>query len=96
MRARYTGFVLRRRRFLERSWHPSTRPEAVDLDDEAEWLGLTVDHHSYEEGDDRGEVTFTARYRDVGATGGDAVRQLVEHGRFVREDDCWFYLDAVD
>ncbi len=96
MRARYSAFVLRRRSFLERSWHPSTRPETVDLDDEAEWLGLTVDHHSYEEGADRGEVTFTARFRDSRGTGGDAVRQLVEHSRFVREDGCWFYLDAID
>ena len=88
MRSRYTAFVLERADYLQATWHPSTRPPALDFEPGAKWLGLEVRSHR-PTGDDRAEVEFVARYR----TGGRAVR-LHETSRFVREGGRWFYLDG--
>jgi SEC-C motif-containing protein len=94
MRSRYSAFVLELRDYLLASWHASTRPESLSLDDPAgqrtRWLGLTVHEHTVSDAD-HAQVRFTARYR-IG--GGSAVR-MQEHSRFVREDGRWFYLDAL-
>jgi len=76
---------------LHRTWHPSTRPAALDRADEpVRWLGLNVLRvEAGGAGDARGTVVFVARYK----IGGRAYR-LRESSRFVREDGRWFYLDA--
>ena len=88
MRSRYTAFVLERADYLQATWHPSTRPSALDFEPGAKWLGLEVRSHR-PTGEDRAEVEFVARYR----TGGRAVR-LHETSRFVREGGRWFYVDG--
>ncbi|HBK47331.1 MAG TPA: hypothetical protein DDZ67_13045 [Xanthomonadaceae bacterium] len=94
MRSRYSAYVRRDADYLLASWHPSTRPPALAVDDapggRTIWLGLTVQRAS-DTGPDRAEVVFLARYR-VG--GGSAVK-MTEHSRFVREHGRWFYLDAL-
>lgn len=88
MRSRYTAFVRERADYLLQTWHPSTRPAALDFEPQAQWLGLEVKRHV--PGDaDRSEVEFVARYR----VHGRAVR-LHERSRFVREHGQWFYLDG--
>ncbi|GGJ62517.1 YchJ family protein [Deinococcus aquiradiocola] len=91
MRSRYSAYVLRLEAYLLHTWHPATRPERLDLqDDPARWLGLTV--RSTRAGgpqDDTGEVSFTARYR----VDGESFR-LDEDSRFVRLDGSWVYLDG--
>ncbi|CAD1797544.1 YchJ family protein [Xanthomonas euroxanthea] len=91
MRARYSAYVRRDVAYLLASWHPSTRPPALSLDEggRTTWLGLTV-QRALVTGTDTAEVAFLARYR-IG--GGSAVR-MTEHSRFVREDGQWYYLDA--
>ncbi len=93
MRARYSAYVRHDAAYLLASWHPSTRPAQLGLDEapgaRTAWLGLEVQRHETT-GSDSAEVVFVARYR-IG--GGRAVR-MVEHSRFVREDGCWYYLDA--
>ena len=94
MRSRYCAYVRADADYLLGSWHPSTRPAALDLGGDGgrpTWLGLKVLGHRAT-GADSAEVEFVARYR-IG--GGSAVR-MREHSRFVREDGRWFYLDAVD
>jgi SEC-C motif-containing protein len=88
MRSRYTAFVCERADYLQATWHPSTRPTALDFEPGAQWLGLEVRRHR-PTGDDRAEVEFVARYR----VGGRAVR-LHETSRFVREGGRWFYVDG--
>ena len=88
MRSRYTAFVLERADYLQATWHPSTRPAALDFEPGTKWLGLEVRRHR-PNGDDRAEVEFVARYR----VGGRAVR-LHETSRFVREGGRWFYVDG--
>jgi len=94
MRSRYTAYVRADVSYLLRTWHASTRPAELSLDEPAgartTWLGLDV-QQAGETAPDRAEVVFQARYR-VG--GGSAVR-MREHSRFVREQGQWYYLDAL-
>ena len=88
MRSRYTAFVHERADYLRATWHASTRPDTLDFEPGARWLGLEVrDHRST--GPDSAEVEFVARYR----VGGRAVR-LHERSRFVREAGRWYYVDG--
>jgi len=77
--------------YLLTSWHPSTRPEQIDLEsDPNEWLGLRVTTtRAGRESDQQGEVTFRAHFKHQGEQG-----ELVEKSRFVCEDGHWFYLDG--
>jgi SEC-C motif-containing protein len=88
MRSRYSAFVLARADYLLATWHSSTRPESLDFDADAKWLGLEVREHKTMS-TDTAEVEFVARYRVAGA----AVR-LHERSRFVREDGRWFYVNG--
>ena len=88
MRSRYSAFVLERADYLLATWHPSTRPASLDLDEATKWLGLEVREHKAT-GADTAEVEFVARYRVQGR----AVR-LHERSRFVCEDGRWFYVDG--
>jgi SEC-C motif-containing protein len=90
MRSRYTAFTLRDIAYLLASWHPSTRPEKLALDEQPppKWIGLDVRAHR-PLAEDRAEVEFLARYR----VGGRAQR-LHETSRFVCEGGCWYYVDG--
>ncbi len=93
MRSRYSGYVLARKDYLLRTWHESTRPETLDLNDAGtvRWLGLKIVRTEAGGPDDaRGAVEFVACYK----VGGKAYR-LHEIGRFVREGGEWFYLDGA-
>jgi SEC-C motif-containing protein len=89
MRSRYSAYVLKLETYLLATWHPDTRPAALDLAaDHARWLGLEVKKHDAEVAD-CATVEFVARYK----TGGRAHR-LHETSRFVREEGRWFYVDG--
>lgn len=91
MRSRYTAFVTGDVAYLLATWHPSTRPAALELDPELAWRSLEVIRT--ERGgplDREGVVEFAARYA-VGADRG----VLHETSRFLREDR-WRYVDAID
>ena len=88
MRSRYSAFVLERADYLLATWHSTTRPASLDLDEATKWLGLEVREHK-PTGADTAEVEFVARYRVQGR----AVR-LHERSRFVREDGRWYYVDG--
>ena len=84
MRSRYSAFALGDAAYLLRTWHPRTRPAALDLDPELTWLSLQVL--------DTGpaEVEFIARYRGPGGRG-----FLRERSRFAQRDGTWFYVDGT-
>ena len=91
MRSRYSAYVREDADYLLRSWHPSTRPDALAFDEpRPAWLKLEVLWHR-STGPDSAEVEFVARYR----IGGGRVVRMREHSRFLREDGRWYYLDAV-
>lgn len=91
MRSRFTAFAIRDAAHLLRSWHPSTRPTELHLDDDVRWLRLDI-LHTVRGGpfDADGVVEFEAFYRDEAARG-----SLRERSRFVREDRLWLYVDGV-
>src|SRR5690606_17434547 len=67
MRSRFTAFARSDVAHLLRTWHPSTRPQELELDPETRWTRLDV--LSTERGgpfDTDGVVTFEAFYRERG------------------------------
>ncbi|MBN3005143.1 SEC-C motif-containing protein [Chromobacterium alkanivorans] len=93
MRSRYTAYARGDEAYLLASWHPSTRPQALDLAADAgvvKWLGLEV--LATEAGgaaDVEGWVEFAARYKVSGKA-----ERLRERSRFLREDGRWFYVSG--
>ena len=89
MRSRYSAYVLRNEQYLLATWHPDTRPRAIQFSDNQKWLGLNVIDASIT-GAASAEVEFIARSRVSNAA---ALRQH-ERSRFVREGGRWFYVDG--
>ncbi len=90
MRSRYTAYTLLREDYLLATWHPSTRPAALGLAEEAgnKWLGLQVKQHQQADAE-HAVVEFVARYKINGRA-----HRLHETSRFVREHGQWFYVDG--
>jgi len=95
MRSRYTGFATNAVHYLLATWHPSTRPDELELDDAMVWRRLDI--LATDAGgpwDDAGTVEFVAHYRlDDGTAIGQRGR-LHETSRFVREGGRWLYVDG--
>lgn len=90
MRSRFAAFRDGDIAWLLASWHPSTRPAELELDEDVRWRGLQiVDTVAGGADDDTGIVEFRATYVADGAHG-----VLHERSRFVREDGRWFYVDG--
>lgn len=90
MRSRYSAFAVGDPAYLRATWHPSTRPAAIDLDDATVWRRLDVLATSGGGPfDTRGTVEFRASYSDPSGRG-----SLHEVSRFVREDGAWTYVDG--
>lgn len=90
MRSRYTAYTLQEEPYLLSTWHVSTRPQVLGLNDETptKWLGLEVKRHESQD-DDHAIVEFVARYKVNGRA-----HRLHEVSRFVREGGQWFYVDG--
>lgn len=88
MRSRYSAYVLLDERYLLQSWHPSTRPAALELLAEMPWLGLEILAAPIPQGEE-GWVEFSARFRQ-----GGRVEQLRERSRFLRVEGRWYYIDG--
>jgi len=90
MRSRYSAFVLGREDYLLATWHPSTRPAALDLDatPRPHWLGLAVKAHLQQD-TAHATVEFVARYK----VNGRAFR-LHETSRFEKVDGRWLYVEG--
>lgn len=90
LRSRYSAFVLGRIDYLLATWHPSTRPGDVAVDDGTRWWGLTVRRHTVIDAH-HAQVEFVARYRPAG--GGGRAERLQACREFVRDTGRWLYLD---
>ena len=89
MRSRYAAFVLDKLDYLLQTWHPETRPAALEPNPPGrKWLGLQVIAHAQQDAD-HATVEFIARSRDAGRA-----TRLHELSRFVRQDGHWLYLDG--
>lgn len=96
MRSRYSAYALGDAAYLRTTWHASTRPTTLDLDDGAvtRWLGLTVKHHEMTAPNSAGRDTATVEFVARCKTGGAPALRLHEVSRFVREHGRWYYLDG--
>lgn len=92
MRSRFTAFALGDAAHLLASWHPATRPDRLELDEDLRWERLDIDAAEGREDDVRATVAFRASWRERG-TGARGV--LVERSRFRRLDGRWLYVDGV-
>ncbi|AXE28942.1 hypothetical protein DK842_02875 [Chromobacterium phragmitis] len=93
MRSRYSAFALGLEDYLLATWHSSTRPETLGLEEDAgvvKWIALEILRcEAGREGDSEGVVEFVARCK----VGGKAER-MHEASRFVREDGRWYYVSG--
>ena len=90
MRSRYTAFALNNIAYLEKSWHPTTRPATIETDEKVRWLGLKIKRTGQGGADDdEGTVEFVARFKIDGRG-----HRLHEISRFVKENGQWLYLDG--
>jgi SEC-C motif-containing protein len=87
MRSRYAAFALDDAGYLLSSWHPTTRPSAIESDPNLRWVGLDV-LGSTGGGmfDAEGVVEFRAHFRAEGRPG-----EMREVSRFVRDGGHWVY-----
>lgn len=96
MRSRFTAFAVGDAPYLLATWHRSTRPERLELDEHLRWYRLDILGASGGVFDTSGTVQFAAYYRSVPGTPEDervrGVQQ--ETSRFVKEGGSWFYLDG--
>ena len=91
MRARYSAFALDDGGYVLTSWHPQTRPAAVEPDPGLRWVGLDVlETSGGAMFDAEGVVEFRAHYRDHGKPG-----DMVERSRLVRHDGQWVYWGPI-
>ncbi|MDH0865270.1 YchJ family metal-binding protein [Mitsuaria sp. GD03876] len=89
MRSRYAAYTLDLVPYLLATWHPSTRPAALERGEpDLRWLGLEVRRHVRQDADHE-TVEFVARSK----SGGRAHR-MHELSRFVRENGAWLYVDG--
>ena len=92
MRSRYTAYVRRDQAYLLRTWHPSTRPGELHLDQPASpnWISLGILGSSgATAGVVEATVEFAADYMLDGRRG-----RMHELSRFVHENGHWYYLDG--
>jgi len=86
MRSRFSAFAVGDAAYLLATWHPSTRPADLELDD-ARWYRLDILGRSRGGPlDTTGTVEFEAFHR------GGSQR---EHSAFVREAGRWYYVSPT-
>jgi len=91
MRSRYSAYVLGLEDYLLATWHPATRPAALELDaaPRPQWLGLSLKVHTPMD-ETHATVEFVARYK----LSGRAFR-LHETSRFEKLEGRWLYVDGA-
>ncbi|HEX4940289.1 MAG TPA: YchJ family metal-binding protein [Candidatus Kapabacteria bacterium] len=88
MRSRYVAYALHADDYVLATWHPSTRPPALNADEvPIKWVGLEV--HAHHPDGERAQVEFTACYKVQGR-----LARLHEVSRFVFEQGRWWYVDG--
>ncbi|WP_193554480.1 YchJ family protein [Glaciihabitans arcticus] len=91
MRSRYSAYATGRADYVISTWHPTTVPSDLVLDDDTRWYRLDI--LAKESGgpfDTEGSVLFEAFWRR-----GDERGSQLEKSRFVREDGRWLYVDGL-
>ncbi|MFB9052409.1 YchJ family protein [Formosa undariae] len=96
MRSRYAAFVFANGDYLMASHHESTRPSKekksiVQWSKSVDWIKLDILKTTKGlEADTEGTVEFKAIFQEEGE-----LQMIHENSRFVKENGCWFYIDAL-
>ncbi|MCG6567012.1 YchJ family protein [Tessaracoccus sp. ZS01] len=91
MRSRYSAFVFGLSDHLMETWHPTTRPPSISLDDGTQWSGLVIERTERGNAwDDEGTVQFAATFLSP-----DGMGVLQERSRFTQVDGRWYYVDGT-
>jgi SEC-C motif-containing protein len=92
MRSRYTAYSQKNAAYILKTWHPRTRPAALNFDGDAtEWVGLAILAQQAGGPEDlEGKVEFSAYYRQ-----GGKLMEMRENSRFLKESGEWLYLDGI-
>ena len=95
-RSRFTAFATGDAAYLLASWHPSTRPATLDLEDDIRWYRLDILGASGGPFDASGTVEFVVYYRSVpGVPAEERVKgSMHELSRFEKVGGAWFYVDG--
>jgi len=90
MRSRYSAYVLGLAQYLLDTWHPDTRPDTLNLNEEilTKWLGLSIKHYE-QTSETSAIVEFVARYK----VGGQKAERLHEVSQF-QLMDRWYYVSG--
>ncbi len=90
MRSRYSAYASGNLAYLQKTWHPTTRPSTLTLDPLQRWLGLKIKYcKDGGPNDEQGVVSFVARFK-LGSKG-YALREVSE---FQRVNGAWLYLQG--
>ena len=91
MRSRYSAYALKLEDYLLDTWHTSTRPTALNLNEDQpiKWLGLKVNRFE-QISLNTATVEFIARYKITGKA-----ERLHEVSEFVFENERWFYVSGT-
>lgn len=87
MQSRYTAYVTHQKEYLLETWHPSSRPQTINLNQSPKWLRLQITKTSYQ--GNQGMVEFKASYKT-----GNKIDILHETSHFIKEGSRWFYVDG--
>lgn len=91
MRSRYAAYVLGLHDYLASTWHASTRPDPLQIEQGCVWMKLEILRlEAGGEGDGEGLVEFKAHWMALNGRG-----CLHETSRFLKENGRWYYLDGV-
>ena len=90
MRSRYTAYVFSLAQYLLDTWHIDTRPDTLNLEEDAitKWLGLSIKRFE-QPSDTSAIVEFVARYK----IGGQKAERLHEVSQFILTDR-WYYVSC--
>lgn len=94
MRSRYTAYFYANEKYLLDTWHPSTRPEKLNLyEDEKRVVWFDLKIRNIDKGgakDNDGTVEFTARFKQNGKA-----QHLHEVSQFSKVNGRWYYVGGV-
>lgn len=94
MRSRYSAHVKGLVEFVIDTYHPSCEAgkdrAAIIESIESEWSALEVIQSEASDNADEGFVTFKAYFIQDGQT-----YCLEERSRFIKHDQCWYYIDGT-
>ncbi len=95
MRSRYSAYSLSDSAYVFRTWHPDTRPQLSDLQQnmsQIKWRGLRVLNTRLGQAkDSEGWVSFQARYKPENKP----AEKLKENSYFQRFEGLWVYVDSA-